>query len=454
MDERNVNLKAHTLRRPYLLTAIICGFVLLAGCSDDKETITVDPDLVLVVDEADGSPVAGIKVVVMDPRSNLPVAGPVVSGTDGICNFGTLPEGDHRLLVFGGVGYQVHAQVDMYFRTSGPADTSVQPLLSPVGVARIPPARVVETLVRKVAPDSLPRIAGQVVDAGSGDPLSRVFVSLSPYLTGYQGATSASDDITGQDGHFSVSQIIFAKDPYTGNLIQVSPLRITRQGYRPVIWSYYPPHGSDNVDICGVTITMTPVDDDDNGSISGRLMRDGLPAAGVAVGLGVVDLPVMEKAGAGLPGWAAVTDQDGRYIIGGLPAGTYILRPGFPLNDGAFFPDQPGNVPQEVGQSQAIDAGDLNVLHEIEPLFPSHGLALVAPPTTLHWTEVPGTTSYEVRFNRGILPPTDTNSIELPESLVITPGLHYWYVLAAKGTGQLIGASQVQAVFRLLEPPD
>jgi len=434
---------------------------MLAGCSDDDEIIiTVTPDQVRVLDEADGQPVAGIKVVVMDSRSNLPVAGPVVSGNDGYCRFDIDHSSSLRLLVFGGVDYRVHSLPDYWYWNKGkrfPEGPGV--LTRPMvplsdGVAKTPPVTVVEIQVRKVAPDSLPRIRGQIVDALSGAPLDQVFISLTPYLSGYQGNTSASDDVTADEGEFSVSQIPFGIDPDTDNLLQILPLRLTRQGYRPVIWSYDPPHGSDNLDIGGITITMTPLDSGDTGSISGRMMRDGFPVADLVVGLGVVDLPEQEKSGPGLTGWAEVTDQDGRFTIGELPAGTYRLQPGFPLADGAFYPDQAGNVPLEVEPGQAIDAGDLIVLHEIEPQWPGHGRRLNIPPTTLEWFAVSGATSYEVRFDRGILPVTDTNFIELPDSLIITPGLHYWFVLAINSNQEVVGINQIQSVFRLLPPTE
>ena len=431
----------HVLVRRFLLVTAWCGLAGLAGCSwDDEIIIVVTPDQVRVLDEADGQPVAGIKVVMMDPHANVPVAGPVMSRADGYCPFDVEPSGAYRFLVFGGVDYRVHSLPDYWYGFKEKTSS--------------PPVTLVGIQVRKVMPDSLPRIAGQIVDALSGNPLGQVFVSLSPYLTGYQGDTAASDDVTFNDGFFSVSQILFGMDSGTGNLFQINPLRFTRHGYRPVIWSYEPPHGSENLDISDVTITMMPVDSGDNGSISGRVMRDGLPVEGVAVGLGVVDLPVLEKAGAGLSGWAAVTDQDGRYTIGELPAGTYLLQPGFPLADGVFFPNQPGNVPRKVEPGQAVDAGDLIVLHEIEPQWPTHGWRLDIPPTTLEWFAVPGATSYEVSFDRGILPSTETSWIELPESLEITPGLHVWSVFAVNSNSELIGATQIQSVFRLLEAPD
>ena len=436
------SVNSHVLVRRVFPVVVWCGLALLAGCSEEnKIIIVVTPDQVRVMDEADRRPVAGIKVVMMDPQSNIPVAGPVMSREDGYCPFDVEPSGTHRFLVFGGVDYRVHSLPDYWYGFKEKTSPS-------------PPVTLVVIQVRKVLPDSLPRIAGRIVDASSGNPLGQVFVSMSPYLTGYQGDTSASDDVTFNDGRFSVSQIPFAVDPESGNLLQINPLRFTRQGYRPVIWSYDSPNGSDNVDISGITISMTPIDSGDNGSISGRIMRDGLPAEGVTVGLGVVDLPVMEKAGAGMPGWSTVTDQDGRYTINGLPAGTYLLQPGYTLADGAFFPNQSGNVPRKVEPGQAVDAGDLIVLHEIEPQSPGHGGWQSIPPTYLDWTDVPGAKSYEVHFDRGILPLTETSRIDLPESLVISPGLHVWSVFAVNDKSDLIGATQVQAVFRLLEQPD
>lgn len=435
-------VKSQFLVRRLLPVAVWCGLALLAGCSEDDEiTIVVTPDQVRVLDEADGQRVAGIKVVMMDPQSNVPVSGPVMSREDGSCPFDVEPSGAYRFLVFGGVDYRVHSLPDYWYGFTEKTSPS-------------PPVTLVEIKVRKVAPDSLPRIAGRIVDGASGNPLGQVFVSLSPYLSGYQGDTAASDDVTFNDGYFSVSQIPFAVDSETGNLIQINPLRFTRHGYRPVIWSYDSPNGSDNVDISGITIAMTPISSGDNGSISGRIMRDGLPAEGVAVGLGVVDLPVMEKSASGMPGWAAVTDQEGRYTIGELPAGTFLLQPGFPLADGVFFPKQPGNVPRKVEPGQAIDAGDLIVLHEIEPQSPGHGQWRNIPPTFLDWTDVPGAKTYEVHFDGVILPQTETSWIDLPESLVISPGLHVWSVFAANKKSELLGATQIQAVFRLLEAPD
>ena len=455
-------MKARTCWGLMVLAANFCWLAPLTGCSsdtDEKPTVTFSS--VRVVDEEDAEPVADIKVILMDPRFNVPVAGPFISGADGLVHMGVLPQTDLSLLVFCGVGYLVHSLPgygtwNQAAPPSGGSGPSPLTLMMPGSDSGLTPPDVLRDIqVRRTFPDSLPRIAGQVVDLVSGIPLNQVFVGLSPFLTGYNGDTGPDDDVTGTDGEFSVSQIPFGKDPGTGNIIQISPLRFTRHGYRPAIWKFDAPNGSDNLDISGVKIEMEWIGMEYfRGVITGVLMRDGLPAEGIVVGLGVVDQPAASKAGPGMPGWVEVTDELGRFIFGQLPSGTYLLQPGFALGDGVFFPPQPGSNNIRIEDRQVFDVGNLTILHEIEPRDPPHGATLSSPPTTLSWTAVPGAATYEVRFDRGVLPPTTTNSINLPESLVITPGLHSWFVLAHNEPGDLVGVTQIQLVFRLMSSPD
>lgn len=443
-----------------LFTAVLCGLVLLAGCSDETETTeNLQEVQVQVTDEKAGQPVAGIKIVLMDPTTNHPEAGPLVTDARGRCDFGVLPQKPRRLLAFCGGEYFILSLPDFPAQAGGAlpnAGTGIPAglIVSPHTKTLPLPILGLEVLVRKVVPDTVGRIAGRIIDAESGLPLDRVFVSLSPLLSGYQGLTFSSDDITLGDGNFSVSPILFGPDPDTGNLNQIQPLHITRNGYRPLIWSFDPPNGSINMDIKGVTITMTPVDEGDRGAISGRIMRAGLPAAGIVVGVGVVDSPKAEKAGAGMPGWAAVTDQDGRFTIEKLPTGSYTVQPGFPLADGALFPNPLGHVPLKVEADRTSAAGDLIVMHEISPQWPVRGMTLISPPTTLQWTKVPGAVSYQVSFDRKFLAATDTNGIDLPELLVISPGLHGWSVGAFNEKDELLGFMQVSPLFRLLPSPE
>ena len=123
-------------------------------------------------------------------------------GCNGYCRFDIDPSNGHRLLVFGGVDYLVHSLPDYWYfnkgkRVPGGPGALTRPRMPhSTKSSPSPPVTVVQVQVRKVAPDSLPRIRGQIVDAVTGAPLDQVFISLSPYLSGYQGKTSASDDVT------------------------------------------------------------------------------------------------------------------------------------------------------------------------------------------------------------------------------------------------------------------
>ncbi len=196
---------------------------------------------------------------------------------------------------------------------------------------------------------------------------------------------------------------------------------------------------------------MEPVTAEDEGSLSGTIMRDGLPAAGIVVGLGVVAVPGKDKAGPAMTGWTAVTDTEGNYTIAGLPAGVYLLRPGYQLGDGVFFPSQAGNMPWQVNQSEEVRVDDLVVLHEITPVNPGHGHTVYARPDSLFWTPVPGATSYEVSIDGTTLPWATTNAIEVPQSLLLNPGLHYWTVLAIKDQSEVVGATELQPIFRVVQ---
>lgn len=438
-------MKPHTCLKLMVLAAHLCWLATLTGChSGNEDKPTVPSASVRVVDEADGSPVADIKVMVMDHRFNIPVSGPFISDTDGLVDMGVFPQTDLSLMVFCGVGYLVHFLPGYGTWNQGAS-----------GNGLTNPGVPMEIQVRRALMDSLPRIAGKVIDSESGSPLNNVFVSVSPYLIGYQGGTDQDDDVTGNDGMFSVSNIHFTPNTETGNLFQVNPLHFTCYGYRPVVWKYDPPNGSDNVDISGVTIAMKWMGlENHRGRIIGLLMRDGIPAGGVAVGLGVVDQSTSEKSGPGMPGWMEVTDEFGRFVFGQVPPGTYILQPGFALGDGVYYPPQPGNPPITIVDGEVFNAGTLTILHEIEPLDPPHGQVVSTPPTSLSWTSIPGAATYKVKFRGEYLPLTTTNSILLPETPAITPGLHSWIVKAYNKAGALIGISQIHSIFRLLPPPD
>lgn len=437
-----------------LSAVLLSGVVLASGCSDDEtESQAKYLEVVATVfDEMNGKPAPGVKLLLMDPDTNLPLAGPLVSDEFGYTHFGILREGNWRLLVFGGLDYQVDTIIgDRSFL--GPASTGDSPV-SPLAKTSPPPVKSLQVMVfRSSWGDSLPRIAGKVVDASTGSPLDQVFVSLSPYLTGYEGSARPSDDVTLSDGNFSVYRIPFTVNPITENIRQVQPLRFTRAGYRPVLFMVDPPNGHIDLDFPGALIAMERVTEEDSASITGRLLRDGSPVAGVSVGVGIADVPAGSKSGAGMPGWTGTTDAEGTYQITGLPAGTYVLQPGYAVGDGALFINQPNIEMMEVSQGQALLAKDLIVIHEITPVSPVQGAQVSTLPDSLHWTPVPGAVSYEIQFDSALLPATETNSARLPNDPAIEVGRHNWLVAAYGPNSEFLGTTQTGSRFYYY-PPD
>lgn len=440
-----------SLRCLLRLSPVLLGFCLLVlgGCSDD-DPVDTPPEPTVVVGLVPGGQVAaGVKVVAMDPDTNLPAGRPRVSGDDGRCVFPDLPAGGYRLVAFGGPGRFVVNCREMLL-VGGKADGGGP--LAPVGGVKnsptLPPATIL--MGQLSAPGGLPRFSGQVVDAATGDPLEAAFVSTSPFLTGYGGATGTKDDVTLADGRFLVSGIVVAVDPVSGNLVQVEPLLVTCAGYRPRAYVHDFPHGDDNLDVSGVTIELERVQAQDTGALGGRLLLLGEPAAGVVVGLGAMGAG---KSAVGLPGRTAVTDQDGEYLFTGLPGGVYFVHPGFLPHDGHVYVAQAATAGRTVTPDQETRSPDLMVVHEIDPTYPRNGE--VFPDTRalggFVWGEVPGATGYFVYLDRGLLGSSDVPHIELPEEMVLSGGAHVWSVQAHTDQDLIIGVIQTQGLFYLAE---
>jgi hypothetical protein len=431
------------LTRRLLLPAVL--LMALAGCSDDEPVNDWPDPVVEVTLMPDSLPRAGVKVVVMDPQTSTVVAGPVVSDSSGTCLFSGLDLGTYALLAFGGAETQLAWLPRGWSYPYGGGWKDAGLLMDPMKTAPVaaPPRILVE---EQIPPAGLPRISGQVVDADSGDPLARAFISASPFLTGYLGQTTYRDDVTGSDGRFTVSEIPFAQDPQSGNLIQVLPLFITREGYRPLSWTHSLAHGDDSLDITGVTISLQKQTAADTGGLTGRLLLDGQPAAGVLVGLGGAADP--QKGAAGQPGFVAETDTAGVFSFGGLPAGVYHVHPGFLPDDGFTFLDQEGNVGRQVLSDQVNQTGDLWLVHEIFLHWPTSGTEvnpdLLGP---LQWASVSGAASYDVFLDRGYLGNTTETTMPLPEDFPLTPGLHYWRVVAYDTEDHIVGALDRPGVF-------
>lgn len=408
------------------LWVIIVGLAVLSACSDDPARTPPPPVAeVIVTDLFNGDPVPGIKVAAMNVANNAICGGPRVTDGNGRITFDFTPTPDTRYLVFGGLNWVIHHQADWTSLTT-PVPIVLRPVRRRYG---------------------LPRIAGRVIDAVTGEPLSQVFIGISPQPIAYSGGTDPGTDLTGPDGEFLVQEIVFAVHPITGNLTQVEPLFVSRQGYRPRSWVYRHANGDDNLDITGAVIALTPIDTTDTGRLVGRLLLNGLPAEGVPVGLGGFS---NDKSGFGLPEQVAHTDSDGRYAFTGLTAGFYLVHPGFGLRDGFYYPDQARPPSVEVTGGGTTEAGDLMVAWEIVPQIGDN--STIEPPggnLVLGWSPVPGAFEYLLYIDGTSVQSSVQNRLvwEIPPEM--ENGWHTWRVLAVTESHNLLGAMQKDSWWQL-----
>ncbi len=91
-----------------LRLALACAAVLAVGACDDEPPPPggLTDWTVNVRDAETGAPVAGVKVVPMDRATNAPLAVPLASGADGVCDFGELHAWP-AVLAFAPEGYRI-----------------------------------------------------------------------------------------------------------------------------------------------------------------------------------------------------------------------------------------------------------------------------------------------------------------------------------------------------------
>ncbi len=295
-------------------------------------------------------------------------------------------------------------------------------------------------------------IAGTVVDAGTGRPLAGAFLGISRYPTAYADGATPSDDVTLADGSFQVHEIPFLED-LSGRPVQVLPLAVVRAGYRPRLWTYQAASGEDIGTITGVEIALEPAGGEPVGGLRGRILRDGAPVAYLTVGLGPADRA--DKGAVGLPGRTAATDRDGVFVFTDLPAGAYVVHPGFRRGDAAWYPDQPANVPRTVTAGEVTDAGDYQVLWELEAQSPRDGDVVTRDLREFRWTSyswaglAPG--GWVFTLDRGAPRYTAVPGWRLAPGDTLLPGHHVWTVEALGPDDAPIGTFGGFAEFLVVE---
>ncbi len=416
------------------------GCALLIGCDNDPTKLDYHQPLaqVAVTDVTTGQPVAGVKVLAVRDYTNTPVAGPFETNAAGEIEMGVDPGALTGYLVFGGTDWILHDQQYGNWKT--------------LGAEKIPPVQnpLTSIFVRPAAPvDGIPRIAGTIIDAISGEPLHQAIISTVPDLAAYNGAADPGSDITSINGAFTVHEIAFTTNPGTGNLSQVETLFISRVGYRPRRWVYEHANGDDNLDISGVEIALTPLSANDTGVLTGRILLRGQPQSNVWVGLGGF---VANKSGMGVLGQTARTDNEGIYEFTGLASGTYIVDPGFLLNDQIIFPNQSQPPVYDVTSGQTVAAEDLLVFQEISSLASNlDSFSISDEVVLLQWTPVQDALVYRV-YVAGDEPGSASIAQHLwaiPPGA--TPGWYRWSVVADSANHESLGAMQIPAWFELVE---
>ncbi len=421
-----------------LVVVLLPGLLFLGACGDDDpEPQGLDPWLTVFLSPG-FDPLPDIKVVLMDGPTGSVVAGPVVSDDEGKCLFPGLGGGPFLVVPFAGSSHQVVTiEPSSWDLRYGPSKTEGTLNWAPDKTPPAPtgPVVLMETLIN---PGGLPRITGTVTDAVTGVPLEAAFVSLYPLTGGYAGNTGVHDDVTLDDGVFTVTEIPFAQDPENGHLVQIRPLLVHCQGYRPRSWVHQAANGDNNLDISGVNIPLEPIDPTLTGGLQGRVLLLGEPAAGVVVGITVA---AGGKSAVGQPGLSVLTDQEGQFSMSGVPEGHFFLDAGYRVRDGvvSYFPQ--GHQTHLVEAGQVTMTGDLFLLHEIQLYVPASGgwylnSSVMFP---MQWSPVPGAVRYQVMVDRGMIGESTTNRLEEPEAFLLPSGRHTWSVAALDDEDRLIG---------------
>lgn len=422
-----------------------CCLVLLVvnGCGKDDAVRPPAPQAGAVVTAlATGEPVAGVKTLLVDELSNAPLAGPLLTDAEGRVTFDVRATVGLRVLVFGGLDWRVHSQDDWFGwpPDGGKIENGAAKVIAD-GIAHI-------VLRAATGQDGLPRIEGLIVDAVTGLPLSQAVVATTPFLNAYRGNSDPGADVTGDDGAFVAQEILFALNVETGDVTMVEQLFVTRVGYRPRTWRYIARPGDQTIDIRGVEIPLTPLAAEDTGVLTGRILKvDGLPAPAVLVGLGGA---ADAKSGVGVMGQMALSDNDGYYTFSNLPAGRYVVDPGFRPYDGSVA-DVLSPI-LDVAADQVATMEDLTVLTEIIPVGGADRVfSRAADELILRWSPVAEAATYTVVIDGVIVGQPAGTDAAFPIPANVPTGLHSWWIRATAADDTILGEMQETAWFRLTD---
>jgi len=347
------------------------------------------------------APLAGAKLLLVRDVPLEVVAGPAVTAADGRYSFPGIAPGSYALLIYTGN----HLVAD---------GMDARVIVAPGSAVQTHDVNMIPSGLWSDAP---PYVAGTVTDAATGRPIANAFVSTSsPAMpTDWQGIITDASTVTDAQGTFRV---------------HIDPLLAPGRGLLSVAARGYDVFAVDSVAIpptdtliFNVALTRGGA----TGTITGRVLVDGRPRAGVAVGLESTAFPspgrssrnpLDEPQRAIVPGKSVRTDGSGNFAIAGVTPGQYAVH-------AAYLPDD-GLVEAEpalfitVTANGTVSAGDRVVAPAIEPTMPARGALAPSQTPTLVWTAVPGAARYRVSWAAGhVLENSET--VTQPQVAVTNP---------------------------------
>ena len=422
--------------RLLLAVSIYVACMHSAGCDDGSDPVTEPIERfawVLVVDAATMAPVADLDLVLYDLDAGRIVAPPIATGTLGDAEVAEPGEGRLSWFVLPGQGWIPAGLPE-------PATVFTRNDVNPpiVPVLRLLEARLGGGLV----------VSGTVVDGLSGQPLSGVIVGHPGWPTAWDGLDETTSDVTGDDGVFDARNVLFALEPGGDVPYQVLPLVFQAEGYQPRALRFEEPGE-------GHVVRLTPLTGGGvgTGAIAGRVVwrTDPLPGLGVVGTWGESG----QKSWLPHPGVVTTSDEDGRFVLDGLPAGEWLGKPGYLPTDGWILIPGPGghggSLPAMVTAGDTIEVGDLLCLPAIPPRSPLPGVVGVDSLPIFRWNAVAGADSYDVFVGRWWLGRTAADSLAVPSDSPLGEGSWSWYMNARTAAGELVGLSETR--FRFVVGP-
>ena len=368
---------------------LVLAAVLGAACTEGPAPTAVQGT---VTELASGAPVAGATAVLVDVATLAPGSRLARTDARGRYRLEDLVPGDYALLL-------IH---DYYIATD-----RAKPLVH-VESGRVTQYDVT-ILGRLALGGPRYRITGTVKDAATGRPVAGAFVEPSLWALSAQdlygviaGVTVPEWGTTDERGRFSIRAFVTTDE--RGRQDGLAPITVIRAGYEPFtlvgrgraipFFGSLLPLPADST--LAVTIRLRPAGASAPGGIRGRVIArgTGLPVPGIRVGLSLFGsahpdtLPERGPSLVPVQGKVAVTDASGAFRIEGLGPGRYVLAPAY-LEDDGYAGGSPWIRAREVevadSDTAAVDAGDVEVLTAVRPIYPADRSTIRDRAPELRW---------------------------------------------------------------------